>query len=591
MDQSENSICVKHRGVLDALSMASPSLIEELLASIPEAVAIANSERVILVNAAFTRIFGYTAEEMAEGSLQSFIIPEERRNEDAQVRKTVDRDGFASLETVRRNKRGDLVNVAVQAGPLVLNGVKAGYVVLFRDIRERKRLEAKLQHDAMHDPLTGLPNRALFMDRLGLAFSRRARRHGLNCGVLFVDLDNFKEINDTLGHAAGDELLMSIAERLRSALRPQDTAARLGGDEFGVLVENIQSIHDAEIIANRIVGAMNRPFKVLGRSVHSGVSVGVAVAGPDQITPELLIRDADYAMYRAKQEGGGRFEVFDKPLQVQVARQQEHERELRRVLDERSFEICYEPIYWLKSGKLEGFESLLHWRRSDGETQSFDGLLSFAEEAGLSVALGQEMLETACRQLRSWSEAYPHANLSLAINLTRRQFLNPDLVSQVKTTLSGSRVNPAKILFEVEENTLNENPDAAAGILYRLVDYGARVTVDNFGSGLAPLNHLARLPIDVLKLDPALTMCAPSEGRQVALLESLIHLGRNLGVEVVAQGIGTREQLDALCRMGCELGQGVQLSPALVAAQAERLVEREYGMVVAGVEQEGRESE
>jgi diguanylate cyclase (GGDEF)-like protein len=431
--------------------------------------------------------------------------------------------------------------------------------------------------------LTGLPNRALFLDRLSLAFTRRARRRGQNCGVIFLDLDHFKEINDSLGHAAGDEVLRSVAERLRRALRPQDTAARLGGDEFAILVESILSVADIEIVANRILREMEREFEAGGHLLHAGASIGAAIAGPDHAAPELLIRDADFAMYCAKQAGGGRFEIFTKQLEVAAASLQERERELRQVLDNRQFEVRYQPICALQAGsfrsvRLEGFESMLCWRKADGSVASFSDLLVVAEETGLSISLGRETIEAACAQLRIWAETLPQAALSLSINLTQRQFYHPDLIAQVKRTLAVSGADPARLLFEVGEKALSENPEAAAAILERLLDCNVRLAVDDFGSGLAPLNHLALLPIDVLKLDPRLTLAATQaatpSGRQVAVLESLIELGRKLGVQVVAQGIETLEQLETLAAMGCELGQGPLLSPALETLEAQKLAKR-----------------
>jgi diguanylate cyclase (GGDEF)-like protein/PAS domain S-box-containing protein len=558
----------------DNSDTAQERLVEDVLASIPEAVCVVRKYRVLYVNAAFTRIFGYTDEEIREGNLQDFIVPQTRQKESARVNKDVDRFGFASLDTVRKSKDGRLLDVAIEAGPLLVNGNKAGYVISYRDISERKRFEARLQHDALHDALTGLPNRALFLDRLSQAFTKRLRRSGQNCGVLFLDLDRVKEINDTLGHAAGDELLIAVAERLRGALRPQDTAARLGGDEFAILVENIQSVSGMEIVATRVLEAMERNFEVGGHAIHIGVSIGVAIAGPDHAVPELLIRDADFAMYRAKQDGGGRFDIFDKQLELHVASLQERERELRQVLEKRLFEIWYQPIFRLQDGKLEGFESVLCWRRADGSVASLSDLLPLAEETGLSISLGRETVEAVCRQLRDWTEALPGIGLTLAINLTQRQFYHPDLIAHVQRMLAASGSDPARLLFEVEESALSENHGAALAIFERLLGCNLRLAVDNFGSGLAPLNQLVRLPIDVLKLDPGLATAAVHSGRQVAVLESLIQLGLKLGVQVVAQGVESPEQLDALVRMGCELGQGPLLSPALQPLQAQELAER-----------------
>ena len=552
---------------------------EDVLASLSEAVVVVRAGLVVYANAAFTRIFGYAEEELLGGKLRNFIVPESRQKESAQIGKDLAQFGFASLDTERKKKDGGLVDVALEARPLVVNGVKDGLVFSFRDIGGRKRLEAKLQHDALHDTLTGLPNRALFLDRLNLAFSRRSRSRGQNCGVLFLDLDRFKEVNDTLGHAAGDALLKAVAERLLAALRPQDTAARLGGDEFAILVENILSSIDIENMAVRVLHAMEGDFEINGRSVHAGASIGVAIAGPDHVAPELLIRDADFAMYRAKQAGGGRIEIFDKKLEVVAASLQESEQDLRRVIEKRQFELRYQPICKLQAGtpltaKVEGFEAQICWRRADGSVADFGSLLPVAEETGLSISLGRETLEGVCRQLKIWTNKLPHAELMLAIHLTQRQFYHPDLIAQVKRTLAASGVDPARLLFEVGERALSENPKGALDLFERLLSCNVRLAVDDFGSGLAPLNHLVRLPVDVLKLAPQLTAAAIQTGRQVAVLESLIQLGRKLGVQVVAQGIETAEQVEALLRMGCELGQGPLLSPALEATEAKKLAER-----------------
>ena len=528
----------------------------------------------LYVNAAFTRIFGYTAEEILGGNLMNFIVPQMRQKESAQINKDVDRFGFTSLDTVRKNKDGRLVDVALEAGPLLVSGEKAGYVLSYRDISERKRVEAKLQHDALHDALTGLPNRALFLDRLSQAFTQRLRRNSQNCGVLFLDVDRLKEINDTLGHAAGDALLIAVAERLRGTLRPQDTAARLGGDEFAILVENIQSVSGIEIVATRVLEAMEHEFEVCGHTIHASASIGVAIAGRDHTVPELLIRDADFAMYRAKQFGGGRFEIFDKQLEVHVASLQERERELRQVLEKRLFDIWYQPIFRLQTGKLEGFESVLCWRREDSSVANLSDLLPLAEETGLSISLGRETMEAVCRQLHEWTEVLPDSSLTLTINLTQRQLYLPDLIGQIKRTLAASGVDPGRLLIEVEESALSENPDMALAIFERMLGCNVRLAVDNFGSGLAPLNHLVQLPIDVLKLDPRLTQSANQTGHQVAILESLIQLGLKLDIQVIAQGIESREQMDALIRLGCELGQGPFLSPPLQPSQAQMLIEQ-----------------
>ncbi len=557
-------------------------LMEDVLASIPEAVAIEHGHHILYTNPAFTRMFGFTAEEAAGGSLREMIVPETRLNEHMILERAVDERGRTTVETVRADKAGELVDVSMQVAPLLVDGAQVGYVFSFRDIGEHKQTEARLQHDAMHDALTGLPNRALFLDRLMLALNRRVRRPDHSCGVLFFDLDHFKELNDALGHAAGDILLKSVADRLLAALRPQDSAARLGGDEFAVLVENILSTGDLETVANRVLREMERPFDVFGHFVQAGASIGAAMAGPEHTASDMLIRDADFAMYRAKQAGGARYEIFDKHMAVCVTSQKERERELRQILNERRFEIRYQPVYRLADGKLEGFESQLVWRRVGGTSENFRDLLEVAEETGLSIALGRETIEAVCRQLQSWTDRLTADDLMLAVNLTPRQFYHPDFVAQLKKVLAATGANPTRLLFEVPEAALNENPDAAVVILQRMVDCGVRAAVDDFGSNLAPLNHLVRLPVDMVKLDAKLALIAAQSGRQWAALESLIRLGRTLGVKVVAQGIQTPEQLKALDRLGCPSGQGPLLSRALEPAWASQQLEAGYWAFAPG---------
>jgi Amt family ammonium transporter len=570
--EQREAVIIAHAGTRERAPRSR--LMEDVLSSIPEAVVIVHEEHILYTNPAFTRMFGYTAEEATGAHPREFIVPETRQHEIAIISYAVDHHGHLSMETVRKTKAGDLIDVSLLAGPLVVNGTNVGYAISYRDIGERKQVEAKLQHDAMHDVLTGLPNRALFLDRLTLAFSRRARRRDQGCGVLFIDLDRFKVVNDTLGHATGDSLLVTVADRLRAMLRPQDTAARLGGDEFAVLIEGIQSVADMEAVATRVARELAQPYLVYGHTLTVGASIGVALAGPDHSEPESLVRDADYAMYQAKQAGGARFEVFDRKLEFHLTEIQERERELRHMLDQRQFELWYEPVYVLADGKLAGFESVL---RCDRDSAIFRDLFALAEDTGLSIGIGRDTIETVCRQLKAWQTM--GRDLTLSVKLTQRQFYHQDLVAQLAKILAVTGADPTQLMIEVSESTLNGDPDAAVVILQRIVDLNVHVAVDEFGASLAPVNYLVRLPLDVVKMDPKLTASVTAGGRSVAVLETLIHLGRLLGVQVVAQGIETAEQLDALRQMGCELGQGPLMSAAVDLSRAERLAGLAYWTV------------
>lgn len=577
----EGTYSILNAELREAIIVAHPSgrvrapksrLMEDVLASIPEAVVIVHSNHVLYTNPAFTQMFGYTADEASGESLRKLIVPETRKHELAMLEKEVDKKGRVAAETVRMNKDGELVDVSVVAAPLRVDGASVGYVLSFRDISDRKQTEGKLQHDALFDVLTQLPNRALFLDRLAIGLRRRTRRLDQNCGVLLLDLDRFKEINDALGQAAGDELLTAVAERLRTSLRGGDSAARMACDEFAVLVENILDEKGLRAVASRVLQSMEQPFDVFGSLVRVSVSMGIAIAGPDHTTTGLLLRDADLALNCARQSGGGCFEVFDKHSELPFkTSQQDPELELRRVLEKHQYEVWYQPFYQLKSGRLEGFESLLRLRRTDGSVDSFLDLLGVAEETGLSITLGRETMDTVCKQLLAWSGNESQPGLILSLNLTERQFYHPEMLTQLKKALAANAVDPSRLLFEVTEGALNQNPELASSILEKMRECQVRIAVDNFGARLAPVNHLARMPIDVVKISPKLIAASTSSGRQSAVLKSLIDLGKALEMQVVAQGIETQEQLDAVCLMGCGLGQGHLFSYALEPARATKL--------------------
>ncbi len=588
----EGTYSILNPELREAVIVAHPSereparrsrLMEDVLASLPEAVAIEHQNHVLYANPAFTRMFGYTAEEASGGSLRELIVPETRLNENAALLKAVDDHGLAMAETVRTNKAGELVDVSLQIAPLLVDSARLGYVFTFRDIGEHKETEKKLEHDAMHDVLTGLPNRALFLDHVNLTLSRRLRDPGQGCGVLYVDLDEFKQVNDTLGHAAGDALLIAVASRLRACLRPQDSAARLGGDEFAILVENIVHPSDLEMVASRVLHEMEKPFEIFGRDVRAGASIGAAIAGPDHATSDVLLRDADIAMYRAKQAGGDRCEIFDKRLEISVSNRQERERELRTAVSKRQFVFQYQPIYRLVGGMIEGFESHLSLRRADGVVDDFSDLLAATEDGTLSILMGREALDAACAELRVLSDRLPEQDLILTVNLTHHQLYHPDLVPDLMKAVAASGADPSRLLLEAPENAFNDDPDSAVAILQRLADWQVRVAIDDFGGSFAPLNHLIHLPVSMVKLAPRLTAAALSTGRQLAVLESLIRLCNTLGLLVVAQGIETSQQLTALSRMGCALGQGPLFSAPLDAERALALAEAGYWAVAPGI--------
>jgi EAL domain-containing protein (putative c-di-GMP-specific phosphodiesterase class I) len=354
-----------------------------------------------------------------------------------------------------------------------------------------------------------------------------------------------------------------VAVRLRNTMRPEDSAARLSEDEFAVIVENIMDQADLESVGARILHLFHEPFDIYGTPVRVSISIGIAMAGPRHTTAQRLLRDADFAMTRAKLDGGGCSRVFDIELELPFKKSLHHpERELRRVLDRKQYEVWYQPIYQLRSGELDGFESLLRLRRPDGSIDTFRYLLGVAEDTGLSITLGRETMDTVCRQLHAWAPGSARP-LTLTLNLTERQFYHPEMLVQLKKALLANNVDPSQLLFEVGENTLNRDADAAAAILGRMAEFKVRIAIDN----------LARLPIDAIKLSPRLIANAAVKERAALVLQSLVDLSRQIGVQVIAQGIESSTQLDLLTGIGCELGQGHLFSYAIDPAHATTLAQ------------------
>lgn len=560
------AVIVAHCGERE--SVPRPRLMEDVLASLPEAVAIVYGTHVLYTNAAFTQMFGYTFDEVSGGNLRDLIVPDARLHESEMLHKALAEGGRADVETVRITKKGELVDVALQIGPLFVGGMKAGHVFTYRDIGERKLVEARLQYEAMHDALTGLPNRALFEDRVNLALSRLSQLHDQGFGLLLIELQNFKEINGVLGHAGADMLLAALAHRLTSLLRPQDTSARVGTNDFAVLLESALSSNELDTVAERILNGLEKPFEILGHSFVISISIGAAMASAATVSAESLLRDAEFANDRARGSAGRRYEVFEPQISLPLDTLQDRERQLRYALSNRRFELFYEPIYWLTNGRLESFESLLRIRRSDGAIDSVTDLLPVAEDTGLSIRIGQEVLDAVCGQLENWNQAIPGNALTITVDLSQRQLYHRDWVPQLKRTLAKSEIDPARLMFEITEKAVCDNPDAALAILQRMKDCGVRLSLDHFGSGQASLNQLIRLPFDVVKMDPVLTQATTKRGRLLALLESVIHLGKSVGILIVAQSVETVEQLSTMRFLGCELGQGKFLGGPVDPARA-----------------------
>jgi diguanylate cyclase (GGDEF)-like protein/PAS domain S-box-containing protein len=429
-------------------------------------------------------------------------------------------------------------------------------IAVVRDISERKAFEEQLRHMAFHDHLTGLPNRALFMDRVEHALAR-ANSQQTSIAVLFIDLDNFKVVNDSLGHAAGDRLLNTLSTRLRACLDPRATLARFGGDEFTILLEDVAGPGDAQEVAERLREVFRRPIGIAEREVFATASIGIAVSTPGKDTPGDLVRNADVAMYRAKANGRAGFVVFDRALDAVAVGRLELETDLRAALDRGELEVHFQPIVHLPTGRIRDMEALVRWRHPRHGLIPPDRFIPLAEETGLIIPMGMWVLETACRQLRAWRTCFgSRSDVAVSVNLSARQFQHPTLVEDVRRVLDETGLEPSSLMFEITESIAMRDAAAAADILAKLKDVGVRLAIDDFGTGYSSLSYLHRFPIDVLKIDRSFISRLRNERHDVAIVEAVIALARGLNMEVTAEGIETNEQLTQLEQLGCHNGQG-----------------------------------
>jgi diguanylate cyclase (GGDEF)-like protein/PAS domain S-box-containing protein len=442
-----------------------------------------------------------------------------------------------------------------------------------QDITDRKRAEEQLLHDAFHDGLTGLPNRALFIDHLKMVIERNKRHKERQYAVLFLDFDRFKVINDSLGHVVGDQLLIAIARRLENCLRPGDTIARLGGDEFTILLDEIKSVSEAVEVAERIQKSLEQAFILNGHEIFTTVSIGIANSSLSYEKPEDMLRDADTAMYRAKNRGTSHHEVFDKAMHSQAMSRLHLENDLRKAIERDEFILHYQPIVALEDGRLQGFEALVRWQHPEHGLVSPAQFIPVSEETGLIVPLGHWVMREACRQMREWQFADPAtARLQMSVNLSSKQFVQPDLLGQIKAVLHETGLAPRCLKLEITESVVMENIETAISLLQEIRALGIELSIDDFGTGYSSLSYLHRFPLSTLKIDRSFVMQMGVQDENTEIVRTIIMLASNLNMDVVAEGIETAEQLAALRWLECKYGQGYYFSRPVDARAATELV-------------------
>jgi diguanylate cyclase (GGDEF)-like protein/PAS domain S-box-containing protein len=441
------------------------------------------------------------------------------------------------------------------------------------DIHDRKQAEEQLIHNALHDSLTDLPNRALLMERLELSLNRISRYQHAYFAILFLDIDRFKLINDSLGHLAGDQLLIQFASRLQRIVRPTDLLSRLGGDEFVLLLDDINGVQEAVHLANRILDEMRSPFFTEGREVFLTVSIGIVLSTPDYSQGAELLRDADTAMYQAKTRGKARYEIFNSAMHQAALKQLHLENDLRKALEQQQFTVQYQPIVNLHTGELAGLEALIRWRRSPQGIVPPDDFIPIAEETGLIVPLGEWILQTVCHQVKQWQQQFRELSARVSVNLSVKQLQDPDFVTRVDQILADTNLSGDRLTLEITESMLIDNVEAVIAVLKQLRDRAIHIDIDDFGTGYSSLSYLHRFPIHALKIDKSFTRGIEQNS---TLVEAIISLSHALRIDVVAEGIEAAVQMDILKALGCQYGQGYYLGRPLSKEDMSELLSSRF---------------
>jgi diguanylate cyclase (GGDEF)-like protein/PAS domain S-box-containing protein len=534
--------------------------------------------KVLYWNRAAEETYGWSSGEALGRRSRDLTVPKESLEKADEVVSELRAGRTWSGEVLLRRKDGSYVPVFVTVTPLFdARGDLAGMIGVSSDISERKALEAELERRASHDPLTGLPNRHAFVERIGQALRRtRRKQNSRKVGVLFMDLDGFKTINDSLGHEAGDRLLVAVAECLRNRLRTEDVLARFGGDEFAVLLEDTAGTSEAIRVAQRIAEDLREPFTVddfqVSVNTSIGITLGTAQAKDD---PERMLREADSAMYRAKEEGPGRYAVFDPAMQARAQKRLELEAELRQALEQGEFVLYYQPEVSLHDGKMVGIEALLRWQHPQRGLLQPSAFMPLAEETDLIVPIGRWVLEEACGQAKRWEEERPLASpMTMEINLSSKQLRRQGLVRTVEEALTRADLEVHTLALDMTETVLIRVSEDNTQALDALKEMGVRLGLDDFGTGYSSLSYLKRFPVDRVKVDKSFVKGLGENATDTALVRMIIDLCHTLGVEVLAEGIETSDQATLLRDMGCDMGQGYYFARPLRAEElAERLPE------------------
>ncbi len=530
---------------------------------------------IVQVNSALCQITGYEEATLLTLHYQALTHPSEVNKVQLLVQQLLSRQlPSFQFDTQYINRKNETIWVHLCVSMARDINTKSDRLIFqLQNITDRKRAEAQLQHDALHDAMTGLPNRVLFMTHLKRVVDRAKRNPERLFAVLFLDLDRFKIVNDSLGHFAGDQLLTEAANRLQGCLRLGDTIARLGGDEFTVLLEDLTSLEEANLVAQRIQSAIAHPFSLHGQQVFTTVSIGIAQGGQGYNHAEEMLRDADTAMYRAKAQGTSLCQIFDHGMHSAAVQRLQLETDLRRAIRQQEFILNYQPIVALDTGILQGFEALIRWNHPERGLISPVEFIPVAEETGLIVSLGEWVLNEACQQLQMWQKQYPERPfLQMCVNLSAKQFLQTDLIGQIKNLLKHIKLNPRSLKLEITESTVMENVDKGISLMKQIRALGIELSVDDFGTGYSSLSYLPHFPLDTLKIDRSFVSQMSVNRENVEVIRAVIALANSLQMDTVAEGVETNAHWRQLQALGCGYGQGYFFSVPVNAELAGDLM-------------------
>jgi len=527
------------------------------------------------VNRALCKILGYTEEEFLATDFQSMLFPEDLGNTLVRIHELLS-GKIPNCQMEQRYIHKNEKTVWASWSVSTANDTKSerpNIIFQIQDITDRKLAEEKLQYEATHDALTGLPNRAFFMARLENALEKVKEFPSYKVSILFIDLDRFKVVNDSLGHFIGDMLLVGIADRLRDCLRPSDIVARLGGDEFTILVEGNHYPREVIRIAERVKEKFAKPFDLSGQEVYSSASIGILHNSEKHLIPADMMRDADTAMYQAKRAGKARHEVFDEGMHKAVKETLLLENDLRRAIEREEMVVYYQPIHSLATGDALGFEALARWNHPEFGTLSPNKFIPLAEEIGLIDSLGEHILHLACSQICELRDKMPESSqFILSVNLSCKQFEQPDLVQRIKRILEETGFPPDKLKLEITESVFFKYEDKAVKMLDQLCELGIEINIDDFGTGYSNLSYLMQLPISTLKIDRSFIEPIKQEGDNIEIVQTIVMLAQNLGMKVVAEGVETEYQVEQLKKFNCEVAQGYYFSRPMRFADLEQFL-------------------